>query len=70
MPGPTPKGSTDLICEDLHIHRRCPSHSTGSAELVIRSTGASLFITAAGQVISRVPVCQFTTPIALFQFAG
>lgn len=32
MPGLAPEGSTDLICEDLHIRRHRLSHSTRPAE--------------------------------------
>jgi hypothetical protein len=39
-----------------------------AAELVIRSTGAGLFITAAGHVISGAGL-SITAPIALFRFA-
>src|SRR5262249_33938052 len=41
MPGLTPKGSTDLICEDLHIHRHRLSHFTRSAERLSSAAAAT-----------------------------
>jgi hypothetical protein len=41
MPGIAPKGSTDLICEDLYIQRHRLSLSTRSAELLISLTDLS-----------------------------
>src|SRR5262245_45090254 len=52
MPGLAPKGSTDLICEDLHIQRHRLSHSTRSAEPMIL-LNSTVEVTAALSLLAR-----------------
>jgi len=58
-----PDESASADDNDFH---GCPLAAPSVAELVIRSTGAGLFITAAGHVISGAGL-SITAPIALFR---